>query len=165
MPERPSGRQSSRSSHQLRPHPEETETVCDRKRKCGSRGGLTVKLKANPCRTPLPSILLANVRSLKNKVDYLKLDLTTNREMRDCCVIILTETWLNSSIPDDAVSMEGLTTFRSDRSCTLSGKTRGGGVCIYNNNSWCNNAKVVSSHCSPDIEFLTIKCRPLYLPR
>lgn len=138
---------------------------CDRKRKRGSRGGLTAKLKANPCRTPLPSVLLANVRSLENKVDYLKLDLTTNHEVRDCCVIILTETWLNSSISDEAVSMEGFTTFRSDRSCVLSGKTRGGGVCIYNNNRWCNNAKVISSHCSPDIEFLTIKCRPFYMPR
>ncbi len=54
---------------------------CDRKRKRGSRGGLTAKLKANPCRTPLPSILLANVRSVENKLDYLKLDLTTKQEM------------------------------------------------------------------------------------
>ena len=95
---------------------------------------------------PLPSILLANVRTLENKVDYLKLDLSTNRETRDCYALILTETWLKSSIPDEAISMEGLTTFQLDRSCALSSKTRGGGVCIYSYNSWCNNAKVVSSH-------------------
>lgn len=36
---------------------------------------------------------------------------------------------------------------------------------IYTNNNWCNNATVASSHCSPDIEVLTVKCRPFYLPR
>ncbi len=66
-------------------------------------------------------------------MDYLKLDLTTKQEMRDCCTIILTETWLNPSVSDDAVSIEGLTIFRSDRSGVLSGKSRGGGVCIYTN--------------------------------
>lgn len=75
------------------------------------------------------------------------------------------ETWLNSSIPDDAVSIEGLATFRADRICDLSGKSRGGGLCIYINNNWCRNAKTISIHCSPDIELLTVNCRPFYLPR
>ena len=98
-----------------------------RKQKRGTRGGASAKLKANPCRTPLPSILLANVRSLENKLDYLRLDLTTKREVRDCCALIFTETWLNDSVTEYAISMEGLTTFRADRSVALSGKTRGGG--------------------------------------
>lgn len=59
------------------------------------------------------------------------------------------------------MSIEGLTIFRSDS--VLSGKSRG--VCIYTNNSWCNNAVVVSSYCSLDVEYLSIKCRPFYLPR
>ena len=138
---------------------------CDRRRKRGSRGGLTAKLRANPHRTPLPSILLSNVRSLEKQVDFMKLDLRTNRETKDCCAMILTETWLKPSVPDDAVALEGLTTFRLDRSCAVTGKSRGGGVCIYTNTRWCNNATVVASHCSSDIEFLTIKCRPFYLPR
>lgn len=98
-------------------------------------------------------------------MDYLKLDLSSKWEMRDCCAIILTETWLNLSVLDDAVSIELLTIFRSDRSCVLSEKSRGGGVYIYTNNSWCNNAAVVSSLCSLDVEFLSIKCRPFYLLR
>ena len=48
---------------------------------------------------------------LENKLDYLKLDFTTKREVRDCYGIILNETWLKPSVPDDAVSIEGLTTF------------------------------------------------------
>lgn len=138
---------------------------CDRRRKCGSWTGLTGKLKANPYKTPLPSIFLSNVRSLVDKVDHLQLELTSNREMRNCCAFILTETWLNSSIMDKAVSFEGLATFRADRSSALSCKSRGGGLGIYINNNWCNNARIVSNYCSPDIELLTVNCRPFYLPR
>lgn len=63
------------------------------------------------------------------------------------------------------VSLEGLATFRADRSSALSGKSRGGGLGIYINNNWCNNARIFSSYCSPDIELLTVNCRPFYLPR
>lgn len=84
--------------------------------------------------------------------------------MRECCAIVLTETWLNPSVSGDA-SIEWLTMFRSDRSCVLSRKSWGGVVCIYTNNSWCNSPTVISSHCSLDVEFLSIKCRPFYLPR
>ncbi|KAI3370568.1 hypothetical protein L3Q82_007081 [Scortum barcoo] len=72
---------------------------------------------------------------------------------------------LNSSIPDNAVSIEGLATFHADRSSALSGKSRGGSLCLYINNNWSNNARSVSSHCSPDTELLTVNCRPFYLPR
>ena len=35
------------------------------------------------------------------------------------------------------------------------------------NKTWCdhNNIQELKSFCSPDLEFLTIKCRPHYLPR
>lgn len=60
----------------------------------GDRGDATesrsraAKRKPTPCRTPLPSILLANVHSSENKLDYLKLDLSTIPEMRDCVVSV-----------------------------------------------------------------------------
>lgn len=78
-----------------------------RKQKWGNRGGARAKLKANPNRAPLPSILLANIRSLENKLDYLRL------EIRDCCVLIFTKTRLNADAPDSAIDMEGLTVFWS----------------------------------------------------
>ena len=118
-------------------------------------------LKANPQRMPLPAILLSKVRSPEDKLDNLMLDFTSKQEVTGCCAISLIETRLKPSVPDDAVSMEGLTTFWLDRSCSLNGKSRDGGVCIYINNNWWNNVKLV---CSPDIEPLTVKCRPFYLP-
>lgn len=131
----------------------------------GCRAGITHRLKRNPHKTALPSILLSNVRSLENKMDYLKLDLTTHRNVRECNAIILTETWLHNNVPDSVIKLDGFTTFRADRNHASTGKSRGGGVCIYINNNWCTNAAVITSHCSENIEFLTLNCRPFYLPR
>ena len=46
-----------------------------------------------------------------------------------------------------------------------SGKTMGGGLCNFVNNSWCTISKEVLSYCSPEVEFPMINCRPHYLPR
>ena len=44
-----------------------------RKQKRGKRAGIKVRLKANPTRPAVPTILLSNVRSLENKLDELRL--------------------------------------------------------------------------------------------
>ncbi|KAK1792041.1 hypothetical protein P4O66_001819 [Electrophorus voltai] len=48
-----------------------------------------------------------------------------------------------------------------------SGKSRGGGVFVMVNNSWCKNANVVTlaRSCSPNLELLALKFRPFYLPQ
>ena len=38
-------------------------------------------------------------------------------------------------------------------------------VCVSVHDGWCNNSKIIDTHCSPDIEVLTVSCRPFYLPR
>ena len=62
------------------------------------------------------------------------------------------------------IQLPGFTLYRQDRTAT-SGKTRGGGLCIFVNNSWCMISKEVSRFCSPDVEYVMIGCRPHYLPR
>ncbi len=56
---------------------------------------------------------------------------------------------------------------RSDRAKELTGKSRGGGVCFYINNLWCDERNIhsIKSFCSPDLEFHTLLCRPFWLPR
>ena len=61
-----------------------------RRHKRGKRGGLHARLKARASRPPLPSLLLANVRSLENKLDELRARITTHREVRECCPLIFT---------------------------------------------------------------------------
>ncbi|KAK2877087.1 hypothetical protein Q8A73_023740 [Channa argus] len=138
---------------------------CSRKRKRGKRAGVRARLNANPSRPALPSILLSNVCSLDNKLDYIRLQRTTRREFRDCCIFVFTETWLSDRVPEAAIQLDGLTVFRADRNAALCGKTRGGGVCVYINTEWCKNSVLVSRFCSSLVEFVTVRCRPFYLPR
>ncbi|KAK7888822.1 hypothetical protein WMY93_024382 [Mugilogobius chulae] len=135
------------------------------KRRRGKRGGLHARLKARANKPPLPSLLLANVRSLENKMDDLRARITTQREVRECCALIFTETWLAENTPDTAVQLHAHSLHRGDRTAAASGKTKGGGVCIYINNRWCTDVQIVEKHCSADIELLMVKCRPFYLPR
>ncbi len=70
-------------------------------------------------------------------------------------------------VPDSAIELTGLSVHRSDRAKELTGKSRGGGVCFYINNLWCDerNLHSIKSFCSPDLEFHTLLCRPFWLPR
>ncbi len=138
-----------------------------RRRKRGKRAGVLVRLRRHAFRHPLPTILLANVQSLDNKLCELRARISYQRETRDCCVICLTETWMSAMVPDSAIELTGFSVHRSDRAKELTGKSRGGGVCFYINNLWCDERNIhsIKSFCSPDLEFHTLLCRPFWLPR
>lgn len=137
----------------------------DRKQKRGKRGGLQAKLKLTPHQLSLPSIFLANVHSLTDKIDELRLRIISHNWIKDCNIMIFTETWLNSGVPDSAIELAERYVLRADRTADDSGKTRGGGLCIYVNKAWCTDTASIESHCSANLEFLMVKCRPFYLPR
>ncbi|KAI3376990.1 hypothetical protein L3Q82_000040 [Scortum barcoo] len=103
-----------------------------RRRKRGSRAGVLVRLRKRENRPPLPSILLANVQSLDNKLDELRSRMAFQRDIKNCNVLVFTETWLDPSIPDSAIVPEGLSipptgpdnSFREEqgRRCLLHGE-------------------------------------------
>ena len=66
-----------------------------------------------------------NVRSLLPKFEELKVIANKTK----AAVIILTETWLDGSIPSGEIDIDGYTIVRRDRNCN------GGGVCAYINNN------------------------------
>ncbi len=138
-----------------------------RSRKRGKRAGVLVRLRRRAFRPTLPTILLANVQSLDKKLCELRARISYQRETRDCCVIWLTETWMSAMVPDSAIELTGFSVHRSDRTKELTGKSRGGGVCFYINNSWCDERNIhsIKSFCSPDLEFHMLLCRPFWLPR
>lgn len=74
---------------------------CARRQKRGKQAGLLARLKASN-RPALPTLFLANVCSLDNKMDLMRLRLRSFTEMRNCCAMLLTETWLNNRMPDSA---------------------------------------------------------------
>ena len=135
----------------------------DPKQRCRRRGrwsGLLVRLRRRAHRAPLPSILLANVQSLDNKEDEIRARIAFLTDFRDCNVLCFTETWLTRDTLSESVQPAGFFTHRADRTKHLSGKKRGEGGFLMINETWCghNNIQELKSFCSPDLEFLTIKC-------
>ncbi len=63
-----------------------------------------------------------------------------------------------------AVQLAGRMLHHQDRNRD-SGKSRGGGLCVFIHNDWCSQSTVIDSYCSPDIETLSVMHRPFYLPR
>lgn len=74
---------------------------------------------------------MANIGSLRNKVDMLQARLW-ERAYREACVISLTETWLDEAILDMEVCLDNFNITRVDRTKSL-GKERATGVCVYIN--------------------------------
>lgn len=138
---------------------------CERTRKQGKRGGVCARLEANPSKPAVPTVLLANVRLLDSKMDYIRLCRTFQCSMKYYCVLIFTKTWLGRNIEDTAVGLEGMTLHRADRDAKLTGKHRGGGVAIYTNNLWCRDTEVISTVSTLNIEALMVRCHPFYLPQ
>ncbi len=138
-----------------------------RRKHCGRCAGIRNRLRKRAHSPPLPSILLANVRSLENKMDDLRARISFQRDIRDCNILCLTETWLTPTVPDTAVTpSDNFSVLRMDRTAEA-GKTKAGGVCFVINKKWCDprNISILSRSCSPHLEHLSIICRPFYLPR
>ncbi len=138
-----------------------------RKKHCGRRAGIRNRLRKR-AHSPLPSILLANVQSVENKMDDLIARIIFQWDIRDCNILCLSETWLTPTVPDTAVTpaADNFSVLRMDRTAKA-GKTKGGGVCFMINKKWCDprNISILSCSCSPHLEHLSIICRPFYLPR
>ncbi|KAK0141045.1 RNA-directed DNA polymerase from mobile element jockey [Merluccius polli] len=133
-----------------------------RARKRGRRGGIRWRIRS-ATKLPLPPMLLCNPRSLKNKLDDLRQQVGACYEYRESGIMAFTETWFGKDVPDNFIQIEGFSHVRLDRDVN-SGKLRGGGVCIYINDSWCRNLAVRDRICTPDLELLCVTLRPHYLP-
>ncbi len=100
-------------------------------------------------------------------MDDLRARISFQRDIRDCNILCLTETWLTPTVPDTAVTpSDDFSVLRMDRTAEA-GKTKGGGVCFMSNKKWYDprNISILSRSCSPHLEHLSIICRPFYLPR
>ncbi len=121
-----------------------------RKKHCGKRAGIRNRLRKRAHSPPLPSILLANVQSLENKMDDLRARISFQWDIRDCNILCLTETWLTPTFPDTAVTpSDNFSVLRMDITAEA-GKTKGGGVCFFINKKWCGprNISILSRSCS-----------------
>ncbi|KAK1784264.1 hypothetical protein P4O66_003712, partial [Electrophorus voltai] len=130
---------------------------CDAsKRPRRKRAGIRNRLRTWAHRAPLPSILLANVQPLDNKLDNLQVPPVPEGHSG------LQPTLLHRIMAEPSGTKPS---YRMDRTAD-SGKSRGGGVCVMVNNSWCNDVSVVTlaRSCSSNLELLALKFHPFYIP-
>lgn len=106
-------------------------------RKRGRRGGLqrrlkTLRLDNRRKLPPLPSVLLSNVQSIRNKIDELETYAKFKQEVKDTCLLAFTETWLGDTDQDSDLILTGFgSPIHMDQSPKITGKSQGGRVCFY----------------------------------
>lgn len=81
-------------------------------------------------------------------MDDVRLRVTYNR--LDICITVFSESWLHENIPELAVELAGAPFTAQTAQLTLVRQEQE--VCAF-------------TDCFPDLEFLTLKCKPFYLPR
>ncbi len=131
------------------------------------KGDFRARLKRETCKQrTLSSIILANVRSLRNKMVELQACVSHMHEYRTASVLALTESWLNKNDGDGMLHIDGFAPpLRLDRDSEHTRKQHSGGVCLYVNSSWCPTVIVREKLCTTDIELLAVSLHPFYLPR
>lgn len=85
------------------------------RRRRGRPGGVRKRLRRRGNKPPLPLLILANTRSLKNKMDELKLYTRNCNEYREACTMVVTESWLHPDIPNSLVELDGFSLARLDK--------------------------------------------------
>lgn len=131
-----------------------------------SEEGVRRRVRARGSKPPLPTVILANTRSLVKQFTELRNAVRYLSEYRESCLLCFTETWLKDTTDNSTLRIIGFSDpIRRDRDAQVTGKRMGGGVCVYINERWCKNYTVRDSHCSEDIELLSLSVRPYYLPR
>ena len=135
-----------------------------RPKKRGQKGGIRMRMGRRKLRTPVPSVITGNTRSIRNKVDELEALAKYDYRFRDSAIMCFTETWLSVVDTDDSVSISGFNVVQADRTAAAN-KSKGGGVCVYINEKYCTNYCVKHQYCDSNIELLAVGLRPFYLPR
>ncbi len=91
-------------------------------------------------------------------MDDLRTRISFQRDIRDCKILYLTETWLTPTVPDTAVTpSDNFSVLRMDRTAEA-GKTKGGGVCFMINKKWCDPRNISILSFTRSLLHSTQKC-------
>ncbi len=78
-------------------------------RKRGKKGGVRQRLRKQCLRRiPLLTIVMANVQSLRNKIDELQATVHVHHSYREACILAFTETWLKAQDSDSVLLLTAL---------------------------------------------------------
>lgn len=111
------------------------------------------------------TILLSNVQSLRHKTDELEAWVKWKPGIKDTRLLAFTETWWGELDRDEDLNISGFgSPICVDRYPETTGKSHGGGVCLYINKRYCNTVVVRECICTLDIELLSVSLWLFYLP-
>ena len=118
-------------------------------------------------------MIVSNVRSINPKspnhnFDELLANCSFTREFRDASLLCFSETWFMDKVTNESVAIVGFgEPYRTDRDSRQTGKERGGGVCLYVSEKFCDRASVTVKQrmCTPELELISVSLRPRYRPR
>lgn len=79
--------------------------------------GYLTRLRQRVDKPPLLSVLLANVQSLKNKLDELRLRWSYQRDLKNCNILCFSESWLNKDMVN--VNLDCFSIHRQERTLLL----------------------------------------------
>ena len=102
----------------------------------------------------IPSVIYANIRSVTSKIDELQAVVSINNPY----IVCLTETWLNSNIPNSACDLTDLICYRNDQQSAMDS-----GVCVYVRTMHCCNR--LQDFEDIEIESIWLKSQPHCLLR
>ena len=102
----------------------------------------------------IPSVIYANIRSVPSKIDELQAVVSINNPY----IVCLTETWLNSNIPNSACDLTDLICYRNDQQSAMDS-----GVCVYVRTMHCCNR--LQDFEDIEIESIWLKSQPHCLLR
>ena len=104
-----------------------------------------------------------NIRSLNRKLE----EVVRILALGDLEILCISESWLNKSVPDHMIAVNGYNLHRWDRNSD-SGKATGGGLLVYYKNHLNVSAISTLNVCTPNLETLWVKlqlkqARPQYI--
>ena len=111
--------------------------------------------------TPLPGVILGNVRWIRSKMD--EVHANTNFLTEYCTATLMC--FSDDTIDRPHLYLGSFVSPNKDYRSDASERQMKGGLCSFINQRWCNNNSVKWIICMPDIEHFSIYCRPFYLPR
>ena len=88
-----------------------------RRRYRGHRAGMPREDPLRVRKLPLPSILLANVQSLDNKLDEVRSRISYQQDIKNCNILCFTESWLNDDIEN--IQLVGYMLHRLNRTAEM----------------------------------------------
>ncbi len=92
-------------------------------------------------RISLPSIILANARSLCTNTEELQDLIRHQHKYKDACILAITETWLRESDPNNDMLIDNFwAPLCKDQDIKTTDKSCRGGVCLYINERLCKTA-------------------------